>query len=160
MQRLSLHVAGGALLLAIGVLIAAGGCDSTGSKRESLYNQLAGTWQIQRVQLDGDGFSLEDGVRVEFSQRDGRRAYRIVRVASRDTTRRGEINLPRAGTLSMTTGFAQPLLWRFNFEEPETTSTSVRLRLESNWQGSSQAFLDAIGIGGGAQTLAVDLQRE
>jgi hypothetical protein len=147
------------VLLVIGLLIAATGCDGAGSKQDSLYNQLTGTWQVQRVQLDGSTITLKSDVRIEFLQQGGRR-YQIARPAAGDTTRRGRIDLPRSDILSMTTGFARPLLWRFDFEEPEPTSTSVRLRLESNWQGSSQAFLDAIGIGGGAQTLAVDLQRE
>lgn len=148
------------MLLALGVLVVAGGCDGGGSKRDSLYSQLTGTWRIQRVQLGAEPRLLEPRVHIEFAQRDGQRTYRIVQVASADTTREGRVDVPRSDIVSMTTGFVRPLLWRFDFDEPDPTSTSVRLRLESNWQGSSQAFLNAIGIGGGAQTLALELERE
>jgi len=144
----------------IGVLVVAASCDSGGSKRDSLYQQLTGRWQAQRLHLNGGAIALGDTVRFEFEQRDGRRTFRIVQVASDDTTQAGRVDVPRSNVLSMTTGFARPLLWQFDFDEPDATSTSVRLRLQSNWQGSAQAVLAAIGIGGGAQTLAIDLERE
>jgi len=136
-----------------------GGCDSSGSKRDSLYQQLTGSWRIQQVRLRSSRINIEDTVRVEFVQQDDQRSYNIIR-PPRDTTRRGWVNVPRSNVLSMTTGFQGPLLWSFTFDEPDPTGTSVRLRLTSNWEGSSQAFLSAISIGGGGQILAIDLERE
>ena len=160
MNRVSGLRSGGLVaLLLIGILIGAGGCDGSGSKRDSLYQQLTGSWRIQHVQLRSSRLNIEDDVLVEFEQQDDQRSYSIIR-SSDDTTRRGRVTVPRSNLLSMTTGFQRPLLWRFNFDEPDPTSTSARLRLESTWEGSSQAFLNAVGIGGGGQILAIDLERE
>lgn len=147
------------VIILVGILAGTGGCDSSGSKRDSLYQQLTGSWRIQQMQLRSGRVNVEDTVLVEFAQQDDQRSYRIIRVPT-DTTRDGRINVPRSNVLRMTTGFQGPLLWSFTFEEPEPTSTSARLRLESNWEGSSRAFLNALGIGGGAQILAIDLERE
>ena len=160
MTRFSeLRLGGLIVLLLVGVLASAGGCDSSGSKRDSLYQQLSGAWRVQEVRLRTSRINIEDTVLVEFGQRDNQRLYRIIRPPM-DTTRRGWVNVPRSNLLSMTTGFQRPLLWSFSFDEPDPTSTSARLRLESNWEGSSQAFLSAVGIGGGARLLAIDLERE
>jgi hypothetical protein len=143
----------------VATLAAAAGCDGGGSKRSSLYQQLAGSWKVQRIYLGAGPISVADTARVAFLQEAGQRSYHIVRVASADTTRSGRVAIPRSNMLSMTTGFARPLLWRFDFDEPDPTSTSVQLRLESTWRGSTAAVLEAIGVGGGAQILVVDLER-
>jgi hypothetical protein len=150
---------GGLIVLLLAGALAAGGCDSSGSKRDSLYQQLSGTWRVQEVRLRTSRINIEDPALVEFGQQDEQRSYHIIR-SPMDTTRRGRVSVPRSNLLSMTTGFRRPLLWSFTFDEPDPTSTSVRLRLESNWEGSSQAFLNAVGIGGGARILAIDLERE
>jgi hypothetical protein len=150
-----------AALLGIGiVLFLAGGCDGGGSKRDSQYQQLVGTWRIQRLDLGRGPINVQDTVFVEFLQADDARSYRIIRAASRDTTRTGRVYVPRSNALRMIGGFDGALLWHFDFEEPEDVSTSVRFQLQSASEESVQAFLGAIGVGGSTQALVVDLDFE
>jgi hypothetical protein len=72
----------------------------------------------------------------------------------------GAVNIPNANVLSMTEGFSRPLLWTFDFAEPNDLTTSVRFSLQSTWEGSSQAFLNAIGQSGSARSIEMDLMRE
>lgn len=145
-----------------GIVFFATGCDGSGSKRDSLFQQLIGTWRIERVELDGRNTinNFEEPVRVEFLQRDDARSYRIVRGASPDPIRSGRVDVSQRNILRMISGFNNRLVWRFTFEEPEDISTSVRFRLESALEEDVQTFLDAIGLRGSAQRLVIDLDFE
>ncbi len=146
----------------VGVALAicfASGCDGGGAKRTALYQQLIGTWEIQRLKLDGTTISLSDEtVRLEFLSQDGGRSYRLTRIAQGDTsTVTGAVGIPESNVLSMTGSFS--LVWRFDFEEPDDLSDSVQFRLARASEGSSESFLNAIGLSGRARTIVMDLVR-
>lgn len=147
-----------ALTLAGGLAWQVGGCDAGASKRASQYSSLVGTWRIQRVNVIG---SLRDTVLIEFrTEEDSGRYYRLLRPSQRNSVAaEGAIDIPNSGVLSMREGFSRPLLWTFDFEQPNELSTSVRFFLQSNWDGSSRAFLDAIGHSGSARSIEMDLVR-
>lgn len=136
------------------------GCDSGGSKSNSLFQRLVGTWRLDRVQANGSKFDFgdDDPVRVEFSQREDIRLYRIIRSASNDTTLSGRVDVLENNILRMTVG-AGLLEWSFDFGEPEDVSGSVRFRFQGETNESVQDFLEAIGVGGDAQRLQFDLER-
>jgi len=137
-------------------ILLAGGCDSSGSKRDSLYQKLVGTWRIDRVDLGSNRINFEETVRVEFLQREDGRAYRIVRAASNDTTGRGQIAVPQSNVLRMRSGFGGLLVWKFEFDG----SQSVRFQLRQADDASTQNFLTAIGLNGGTRSLAFELRRD
>jgi hypothetical protein len=140
-------------------ILLAAGCDSSGSKRDSLYQKLVGTWRIDhQIDLDRNMVTLEDTVYVEFLQREGDRAYRIIRAASNDTTGQGQLHVPRSNVLRMTSGPGGLLVWNFEFGG----SQSVRFQLvrQADDDASVQDFLTAIGLSGGAESLAFELLRD
>jgi hypothetical protein len=146
----------------VGIALAicfASGCDGGGAKRTALYQQLVGTWEIQRMQLDGTTISFSDEtVRLEFLSQDEGRSYRLTRAARGDTsTVTGAVGIPESNVLRMTGDFS--LVWRFDFEEPDDLSDSVRFRLARASEGSSESFLDAIGLNGRARSIVMDLVR-
>ncbi len=148
-------------LAGIGSLILfAGGCDSAGSKSDSLFQQLIGTWCIDRIQLNRNEVNLEaeDAVRIEFLKQGDNRPYRIIRSASDDTTQRGRVRIQENNVLQMTVGTGL-LEWSFDFGKPEDVSESVRFQFRGDTNESVQDFLEALGVSGDAQRLQLDLER-
>ena len=146
-----------ALLAVVGVLITVQGCDESGSKRDSLYEKLRGAWRIEKASLDGaPPRSLDRAVRVEFLQDNDERSYRIIREALGDTSQAGRVSVPQSNTLTMRSGFGSPLTWRFEFDG----SISVRFQLRRARSESIQKFLTAIGLGGRAQNITLNLIRD
>ncbi len=149
------------LALAGGIACVVAGCDGGSSKRTSQFRNLEGAWRIQRIDLRGAELVLQDTVQVEFFSDEGGRSYRLVRPSQQNSvTAEGAIDILNANALSMTKGFAQPLVWTFDFEKPSSLTTSVRFSLQSRWEGSVEAFLNAIGQGGTARSIEMDLVRE
>jgi hypothetical protein len=107
-------------------------------------------------------FSLQDTVQVEFFPSGDRgRYYRLRRPSQPNSVvAEGAVDVPEANVLRMTEGFSAPLLWTFDFDQPNELTTSVRFYLQSRGDGSSQAFLNAIGRSGSARVLEMDLERE
>jgi hypothetical protein len=149
-------------MLVCGLALQVGGCDSSASKRTSQYSSLVGTWRILRVDTNIGRYPLQDTVQVEFLPGEDRgRYYRLLRPSQRNpVVAEGGVDMPEAGVLSMTEGFPGPLLWTFDFDRPNDLTTSVRFFLQSRWDGSSQAFLNAIGRSGSARVIEMDLERE
>jgi hypothetical protein len=148
-----------AALAGVGIAILFGSaCDSGGAKRDSLYQKLVGSWRIYEVSLDGGTVRPEeDTTRIEFLQREESRAYRIIRVASNDTTGRGQIEIERSNELYMTLGLGGLLVWNFEFNG----SLNVRFQLQRAEDDESvRNFLTAIGLREGTQDLALDLRRD
>jgi hypothetical protein len=155
--RVVSHSGAFALLAAVGLSVVVQGCDGTGSKRDSLYEKLRGAWRIERVTLDGaPRRPVDDAVRIEFSQDNGQRSYRIIRGASGDTSRVGRVGVPQSNVLTMRNGFGSPLTWRFEFDG----SVSVRFQLRKARSESIQEFLAAIGLGGRSSNLTLNLIRD
>jgi hypothetical protein len=72
----------------------------------------------------------------------------------------GELEVVANNTLRMTGEFTPyPLVWAFDFDEPDPLAGSVRLTLRSARDESVQAFLNVLGIGGGANRVELDLER-
>jgi hypothetical protein len=149
------------LLFCVGGLLL-GGCDETGSKRESLYKRLMGTWTIER--LEGGGFDYTNrlserypqGVGITFRDQEDGRTYKIVSPPSGDSPAvlaEGVVFLPGGNDLRMASGLDRRVAWRYNFP------TSTRALFEV--QGGSRAFLRALlsergRIPGLKMTLALD----
>jgi len=161
-QLRGIRIVGGILIGVVFTIFSASGCDGGGSKRDALYGNLVGVWEVQRVYLDGQRTSNfgQAEVRLEFvSQGDGR-SYRLTRTVRGDTsTVRGTVQVPESNALSMT-GRAFTLVWRFSFEEPDDLSDSVRFRLARAGEESTESFLSAIGLGGNAGSITMDLIRD
>lgn len=136
----------------------AGGCDGGVSKRGSQYRALEGTWQLDRIDYGGSDSNVRDTIHIEFGRRNEARYYRLLRPAREEPVlREGDVGIPDQNVLSMRGGFSGPLVWTFDFDKPNEVRTSVRFRLQSTWEGSSQEFLEAIGRSGRAQGLEIDL---
>jgi hypothetical protein len=145
-RPLALAVRG--LLLCVGVFLL-GACGGAGSKRASLYQQLTGTWTIER--LDGSinyTSQLEEqypqGVTVTFRGGDNGRTYRIATPHSEDSTAvlaEGIVILRGDDRLQMASGFGQfgPVGWTYGFEAS---------RAVFSLQFGSRAFLRALFSGG------------
>jgi len=136
------------LLLCVGALLL-GACGGAGSKRASLYQQLTGTWTIER--LDGNityTSQLEEqypqGVTVTFRGGDGGRTYRIAAPHSGDSTEvlaEGTVILQGGDGLQMAPefGLPGPVGWTYGFEASRAVFTL---------QFGSRAFLRALFSGG------------
>jgi hypothetical protein len=155
--RLGARHGWGGLLAAFFLVL--GGCDGSGSKRDAQYQRLVGTWEARTLR-QGRIVSRDLRVRLTFRERLAGRSYRLRHVpASGDTTTtEGPVELLGPNTLSMSGGFSRPLVWTFTFDEPDELNDTVRLSLESRAQGSTQAFLAAIGRTGTRQRIELDLE--
>jgi hypothetical protein len=142
-------------LLCVALLLA--GCNTAGSKQESLYQRLSGDWRLER--LEGGGFDYSatiaerypSGVRLTFQEADGGRTYTIVGRAASDSLRRiakGRVVLPGENVLGMTSGFSREVTWRYRFP------TSTRVLFEG--ERGSRTFLAAL-LPGGGQTQDVQM---
>lgn len=144
------------------MMLAAGtsGCDQGGSKQDSQFKRLTGDWKVQRLRVDRTTYTETD-IQIDFSDGDEGRSYQLVHSSPRDTTIiGGGVDMIDPNVLRMADGFSYPLVWSFDFGEPDDLSTSVRFRLEQAREESAQAFLDAVGLSGGAQRIEMDLVRE
>lgn len=144
------------------VIVAAGtaGCDQGASKQDSQFQRLVGSWKVQRLRVDRSAYPERD-IRIDFSEEEEGRSYRFVYSSSGDTTIvRGGVDMIGANVVQMTDGFSYPLVWIFDFGEPDDLSSSVRFRLDHARQESAQDFLDVVGLSGGAQRIEMDLVRD
>jgi len=145
------------LLVSVGAtVLLAGGCDTGGSKPDSLYQKLIGSWRVNTVSSGENSPSpLIDTVRIEFSRENAVRSYRIIQDHSSDTTRVGRVFIPKSNVLRMG-GYRTPLVWTFKFDG----SRSVQLQLSRAGDTAVQEFLADIGQGGGARRLTLELLRD
>lgn len=146
-------------LLCAALLLA--GCNTAGSKQESLYQRLSGEWRLERIEGGGFDYSATiaerypSGVRLTFQETDGGRTYTIVGQTGRDSLRvlaQGRVALSGENVLGMPSGFSRRVIWRYRFP------TSTRVLFES--ERGSRAFLAALLPGEGApQDLQMTLAR-
>ena len=61
-------------------------------------------------------------------------------------------------TLRFSSGFSYPLVWTFDFDEPDELSDTVRFYLETTRDGRAQEFMRVIGFGGTSQRVEMDLE--
>jgi hypothetical protein len=72
----------------------------------------------------------------------------------------GELEMVASNTLRMTGDFTPyPLIWVFDFDEPDPLAGSVRWTLRSAQDESVRAFLEVLNIGGRASRVEIDLER-
>lgn len=143
-----------------GLLLPLGACDTGASKQDAQFRSLTGTWEVHRLLAGQTPYQRLD-VQFEFGDDDDGRYYRITRRASEDTTTvRGGVDMLGSNEIRMREGFRHPLVWSFRFDKPDDLRSSVRFYLIRTWEGSGQAFLDAVGVGGGARRIEVDLVRD
>jgi len=121
------------------------GCSGTGSKKESSYGRLVGSWTVERLEVDGFNRTNRIEERYEsltFRFRDNSedRTYEVTGNVSSDSTRlmlQGQIDLLSSRVLRMLGGFPRPVTWTFQFE----TSNSVFMEIPDDRLSGSGAFL-------------------
>jgi len=146
----------GLILCVVGALLL-GACSGAGSKRASLYQQLTGTWTIERLGGSINYTSqLEDryprGVRITFQGGDSGGSYRIATPRSDDSTEvlaEGIVILRGDEGLQMASGFGQlgPVEWTYGFEASRAVFTL---------QFGSRAFLRTL-FSGGSQNVDLEM---
>jgi hypothetical protein len=111
------------------------------------------------VRRDNLGCSRFAEAYFEFSAGDGLKSYRLVRVDNEDTTEvQGEIEIGSENRLRMTGGYLpESLVWGFDFGRPNDFDTSVRMTLLLGDDRSVRAFLNVLGLSGGASRVEMDL---
>ncbi len=109
--------------------------------------------------MDNDPFSRD--LRLEIEEGTGRKSYRLARVSRGDTTIvEGELEVVAINTLRMTGGFTPyPLVWTFDFDQPDPLAGSVRWTFRREGPESMRALLDVLGIGGTANRVEMALER-
>jgi hypothetical protein len=142
-------------------LLLLGGCDS-GSKRESLTEQLLGPWDLQRLEVGGTDFRNRD-VRFTVSEREGPNAFRLVRRrdGADSTVVEGRIEVFSGTSLSMSGPFLDGvILWTFTFDRPDELSSSVQFQFQRATRDETvRDFLSALGVSGTARSIEIDFVR-
>lgn len=150
----------GFLVLFLGGSVVLASCDGGGTKQASQARQLSGEWQdADDVIVDNSAYSRD--VLFDIEEGTGQKSYRLTRVSRGDTsTVEGRLEVVASNTLRMTGEFTpSPLIWTFDFDEPDPLAGSVRLTLRSARDESVEAFLGVLGISRGADRVEMDLER-
>lgn len=138
----------GALLCTGGFLLI--GCDGAGSKRDSFYERLDGSWTIERLEGGRSDYEARldslypQTATITFRDDGQARTYEMTARSSDGSVTKlaeGFVELPSDKVLRMTGVFRQrPVTWKYGFE-----ASRVRFRVYSGSHAFLNALIPAVG---------------